>query len=143
MKIALVVILAFFNFYAHGAEDKNVVKAQLKSATVYKTGAELSHTAQSNLRQGNNELIIDNIARNIDINSLQIKTSSEVTLMGVEFNNNYMTSTEKSANIKMLEDSLQQLQAARNKVANQYNNNEELMQVLRSNREIIGFVGNV
>ena len=138
MKTAFVVILAFVNFYAHGAEDKNVVKAQLKSATVYKTGAELSHTAQSNLRQGNNELIIDNIARNIDINSLQIKTSSAVTLMGVEFNNNYMTSTEKSANIKMLEDSLQQLEAARNKVANLYNNNEEMMQVLRSNREIKG-----
>ena len=138
MKITLVCILAFFNFYSHASEDKNVVKAQLKSATVYKTGAELSHTAQTNLKQGINELVIDNIARNIDINSIQIKTVGEVTLMGVEFNNNYLTSYEKSANIKMLEDSLQKLLTVRENISNQVINNNELIQVLRANREIKG-----
>lgn len=120
------------------ADEKNTVHANLKSATVFKNGAELTHTASSNLKQGMSELVIENIANQIDINSIQIKTANAVTLMGIEFSNNYLAPTEKSPRIKMLEDSIQKLQAERDKLYTATETNNELFQVLKSNRDLKG-----
>lgn len=120
------------------ANENNIVKSQLKTATVYKTGAELTHTAIANIKQGNNELIIDNIANAIDINSIQIKTENAVTLMGVEFSNNYLMPNEKSIRVKQLEDSVEILQQQYDRTNNNLSSNQELYEVLRSNRDIKG-----
>ncbi len=128
--------LLYLNSYA--ADEKIIVNANLKSATVYKSGAELTHTTNANLKQGMSELVIENIANQIDINSIQIKTASAVTLMGIEFSNNYLAPTEKSPRIKMLEDSIQKLQADRDKLYTATETNNELFQVLKSNRDLKG-----
>ena len=128
--------LLYLNSY--GTDEKTTVNANLKSATVYKSGAELTHTTNANLKQGMSELVIENIANQIDINSIQIKTASAVTLMGIEFSNNYLAPTEKSPRIKMLEDSIQKLQADRDKLYTATETNNELFQVLKSNRDLKG-----
>ncbi len=65
----------------------------MKNVIVYKSGAEMTHAATAYLKQGNNELIIDDISNQLDINSIQINTGSAVTIMGIEFSNNYLMKT--------------------------------------------------
>ncbi len=119
-------------------DERNIVKSELKNATVYKSGAELTHTASASLKQGNNELVIDNIANAIDVNSIQIKTANAVTLMGVEFNNNYLIPVEKSNRIKVLEDSVEKMQYNWNILNEALLSNNELYEVLRANRDLKG-----
>ena len=138
MKKILLVSFLFIQFLSKASDDKSTVNAILKTATVYKSGAELSHNASVYLKQGNSELVIENIANQLDINSIQIKTASAVTLMGVEFSNNYLNPTEKSPRIKMLEDSIEKLQVERNKLFTATETNNELFQVLKSNRDLKG-----
>ena len=87
-------------------DDRNEVQANLKSVTVYRSGAEMIHYASANLKAGNNEVIIDNISNNIDSNSIQIKAPSSVTILGFEFSSNYIVNTNKSLRMQLLEDSL-------------------------------------
>jgi len=138
MKKVLLIIYVFISTTLLANDDRNIVSSELKTATIYKSGAELTHTAYASLKQGNNELVIDNIANQLDINSIQIKTASAVTLMGIEFSNNYLIPFEKSNRIKMLEDSIEKLQNKRIELSNGLSNNDELYQVLKINRDIKG-----
>jgi chromosome segregation ATPase len=138
MKKTLLIICAFITINLFANDENNIVPSLLKTVTVYKSGAELTHTANANLKQGNNELVIDNIANQLDINSIQIKTASVVTLMGVEFNNNYLIPLEKSSRLRNLEDSMEKLQKTSEKLNETLSNNNELYDVLRANRDIKG-----
>ncbi len=119
-------------------DDRNIVNADLKTVTVYKSGAELSHTTAATLKTGSNELIIENVSNAMDINSIQIKAPNEVTIMGVEFANNYIANTEKTPRIKLLEDSIDHISKAYNRLDIQTNNDNDLLGVLKQNRDIKG-----
>ncbi|MCX6210418.1 MAG: mucoidy inhibitor MuiA family protein [Bacteroidetes bacterium] len=138
MKKILMMAFALVTINVYANDERNIVKSELKNATVYKSGAELTHTASANLKQGNNELVIDNIANAIDVNSIQIKTPNAVTLMGVEFNNNYLIPIEKSNRIKTLEDSVEKMQYNWNILNEALLSNNELYEVLRANRDLKG-----
>ena len=114
------------------------MNAELKTVTVYKSGAELSHITSATLKTGNNELIVENVSNAIDINSIQIKAPGEVTIMGVEFANNYITNTEKSPRIKQLEDSIEHIRITVSKLDLLINNDNDLLGVLKQNRDIKG-----
>ena len=120
------------------SDDRNIVLSQLKSVTVYRSGAELTHSAFAELKKGNNELVIDNISNTIDINSIQIKSASAVTVMGIEFSNNYLVSTEKSVHSKFLQDSLEHIQRESKKINDAIINANDLIEVLKANRDIKG-----
>ncbi len=120
------------------SDDRNIVSSQLKSVTVYRSGAELTHSAFAELKKGNNELVIDNISNSIDINSIQIKSASAVTVMGIEFSNNYLVSTEKSVHSKFLQDSLEHIQRESKKINDAIINANDLIEVLKANRDIKG-----
>jgi TonB-dependent SusC/RagA subfamily outer membrane receptor len=137
-KYLLLILLFTVQFSVKASDDKNIVPSDLKTVTVYKSGAELTHTSSAQLKQGNNELLIDNIGNQLDINSIQIKTASAVTIMGIEFSNNYLISTEKTPRQKMLTDSLETLLKESSKFDNAIRNNQELLEVLKSNRDIKG-----
>jgi len=125
-------------FTVKANEEKNIVPSELKSVTVYKSGAEMVHTATATLQQGNNELIVDNISNQIDINSIQVKAASAVTVMGVEFSNNYLVPTQKSAHTKLLEDSVEHLQKEVEKLGISLANDKDLLGVLKINDNLKG-----
>ena len=122
-------------------DDKNIVPSVLKSAMVYRVGAELSHSAKATLSQGNNELIIDNISNHIDMNSLQIGTGSagsNVTILSVEFSTNFLRPEQKLSVVKKLEDSLEAVKDDLTKVQVVLKTDQELLEVLKANKEIRG-----
>ena len=135
--------LLFFTLFLLAYQSKAtngplVVPSSLTTATIYRTGAELIHNASAQLQQGNVELLIQGVSNNVDINSIQIKCPSAVTIMGVEFNTNFLVLPEADARVKFLTDSLATVQKDLDKVNVQIQTTSELIEVLRSNRDIKG-----
>lgn len=121
-----------------GGGEKNIVSATLKSATVYRSGAELQHTTKATLSQGNNELIIEGISNQVDMNSLQIGISNNVTIMSSEFSTDYLRPVLKSAIVKRLEDSLDNARKALVKIQVVINTDVDMINMLKANKEIKG-----
>lgn len=137
-RIILTTTIAFLFFTVKAADDKNEIQANLKSVTVYRSGAEMVHNASATIKQGNSELVIDNLSNNIDINSVQIKVPSAVTILSIEFSNNYIVNANKTPHMQLLEDSLQHIQESISKLNLSVSNTTELLEVLKANRDIKG-----
>ncbi len=137
-RIIILFALLAAGFTAQAKDGSSNVPSALKSVTVYRSGAEMTHTATAVLTQGNNLLIIENISNQIDVNSIQVKAPATVTILGVEFSGNYLEPTEKSAREKMLDDSLEHVQNETEKLTLSIANTAELMEVLKDNRNIKG-----
>ena len=58
--------------------------------------------------------------------------------MGVEFSNNYVTNTQKLPHVKLLEDSIEHIQLSVSKLDLSINNDNDLIGVLKQNRDIKG-----
>ena len=138
MKQISVIFLIIFSTQLFASDDKNVVSATLKSATIYRSGAELTHDAKAHLLQGNNELVIDGVSNGIDVNSIQIKVPSAVTIAGIEFQNYYLKPAIPSARVKAITDSIEKLQLDIYKIQTNITTTNELLQVLKANRDIKG-----
>ena len=139
MKYLLIVLLSLsmvVSVQANG--DENIVPSVLKSAMVYRVGAELTHSAKATLSQGNNELIIDDISNRIDINSLQIGSNGNVTILSVEFSTNFLKPETKLPIVKRLEDSLESVKDELTKVQVVLKTDQELLDLLKANKEIRG-----
>ncbi len=82
------------------------VKTELKSAKVYLSGAELFHSAKVKLEKGNSEIIFDNISANFDINSVSVAGKGNFVITSIGQQYNYLKNSVKPSEIKILEDSL-------------------------------------
>ena len=100
-KLATLILLALC---ASAVADN--IKTTLRTATVYFSGAELTHTANVTLKQGENEITLEGLTPNININSLRINVNNSVMLTSSEFTNDYLTEKKQSDLVQLLRDSL-------------------------------------
>jgi len=140
MKKSLIFLLTLICSYtaAKAGDGANKAKATLTNVTVYKVGAELTHTAKADIAQGSSQLIIDNISNSIDINSIQVNCNGNVTIMGVEFNTDNLQDEIKSPQVKFLEDSVEKVNRNLNRVKTNIDILNQLLSVLKSNKEVRG-----
>ncbi|MEX1201632.1 MAG: DUF4139 domain-containing protein [Ferruginibacter sp.] len=131
-------LLCVFSIKAFSFNDKHSVPAPVKSVTVFRSGAEMIHTAQALLKQGSSELIIEGISNSIDINSLQVNCPSVVTILGVEFSNQYLVPENNTPALKKILDSLELMNHEIEKINISIATTEDLLLVLKSNKEIKG-----
>jgi len=136
-NIAFVFILLMTVSEAMAGDEKSVT-AQLISATVYRSGAALTHTATVTLQQGNNDIVVEGLSNGLDINSVQIGSEEKLTILSVAFSTDYLKPAMKTAGIKRLEDSLEILNKESARLQVMIKTDNELMEVLKANREIRG-----
>jgi Domain of unknown function (DUF4139)/N-terminal domain of unknown function (DUF4140)/TonB-dependent Receptor Plug Domain len=138
-KITLVIIiLVITQSKLLAGDEKNIVPSFLKSATVYRAGAELTHTAKAVLKQGTNDLIIEGLSNGLDINSVQIGSEEKLTILSVEFSTDYLKPAINPLNIKRMEDSVEIITKEISKVQVTVKTDNELIDLLKANREIRG-----
>jgi TonB-dependent SusC/RagA subfamily outer membrane receptor len=137
-RIIIALLLTVIAGTAVAGDEKNIVPAPLRSATVYRAGAELQHTAKAVLTQGNNELILDGISNNIDLNSLQIGAADGISILSMEFSTNFLKPEQKSAVTLRLEDSLEIVDRELAKVQVLIHTNMEMLDLLKANKQIAG-----
>lgn len=134
--ILTVLSITFFSFTP--PDDKLTVSSVIKNVTVYRTGAEIKHKATASLKSGNNELVIEGISSYLDANSIQVNCPAAVTILGVEFSNNYLGTENISPVVKSLKDSIERVNDKISQLNILINTYSELNDVLRMNRDIKG-----
>ena len=130
-KITLIICLAIAATYIY-AEN---VKGVLKRATIYFSGAELTHTVNVSLRQGENSLTIEGLTPNIDVNSLKINVSNSVMVAASEFTTDYLTEKKSSDYIKKLKDSIDNYNAMIARLASAIKINTSSLELLKKGVE--------
>lgn len=134
----LAVFITIGSMHSYAGDEKNTVSSTLKSATVYRSGAELVHTATVVLKQGNNELWIDDISNNIDPASIQVACSGNVTIMSVAFSTEYLKPEITSPLVKKWQDSIETIKKALAGNDIQVKSDEELLELLNANKTMAG-----
>lgn len=115
--------------------------AKVKSATVYFNAAEISQTTNVNLPLGTSEIVIKNVAVDLNENSVQIGAPASVTVLSVQFTNDYVSEYEidlKSPALKRVKDSIVLVQKELLKVANAKNAETKTLALLDKNQQVSG-----
>lgn len=136
--LPFLLLLCLGSTAAFSNDDRSTVASNVKSVTVYRSGAEMIHTASARLPKGNSELVIEGISNSIDINSLQVNCPSTVTILGVEFSNQYLVSENSTPAMRKITDSIELVNNEMEKVNISIATTEDLLTVLKSNKEIKG-----
>ena len=118
--------------------EKIVIPSTLQSVTVYRSGAELVHTATARLEQGNNEVIIGDVSNSIDQTSIRIGCSASVTIMSVTFSTDYLKTETPSPFVRKLLDSLAAIRKEMARVEILDKSDTELLDLLNANKTIGG-----
>lgn len=131
-------VLAFLFFFIALTLSANEIttKANLENVKVFLGGAEITHTARTDLPPGVSEIIIENISNNINTSSLQVGGEGNFVILSVSSRKNFLKGKEKTDEIVMLEDSLKQL---KNEVTKSENNIRVLnlqLDLLKANMKI-------
>jgi hypothetical protein len=121
-----------------GEGGATTVSATLRSVTVYRTGAEMVHTATAHLNQGNNELIIDQISHFIDPKSIRINCSGNVTIMSATFSSDYLKQEATPAVVKKLQDSIAVIKRELGRLEALTSADNEQLDLLNANKSIAG-----
>lgn len=135
--LALLLLIGTFAF----AQKPIFTTAKVKAATVYFNAAELSQTANATLPAGASEIVIKNVAVNLNESSVQIGAPAGVTVLSVQFTNDYISEYEidtKSPSLKIVRDSIALVQKEILKVTNLINSENKTIQLLDKNQQISG-----
>jgi uncharacterized protein (TIGR02231 family) len=115
--------------------------AKVKAATVYFNAAELTQTTSVNLPGGSSEIVIKNVANSLNESSIQIGVPASVTVLSVQFTNNYMSEyeiDESNPTIKKVRDSITLVQKEIQKVENARDSEAKLLELLDKNQQVSG-----
>ena len=135
-------LLLFCAIYTIAFGQKPIfTTAKVKAATVYFNAAELTQTTTVNLPVGSSEIVIKNVANSLNESSVQIGVPASVTVLSVQFTNNYMSEyeiDESNPTIKKVRDSITLVQKEIQKAENARDSEAKLLELLDKNQQVSG-----
>lgn len=111
--------------------------SRVTDVTVYLQGAMVKRTAHINLQHGNNEIILDGLSNSLDINSVRLESSSNITILSVNASTNYLNPDQKSSDETRLITNLDTLNLHLAHVKNDIESMNTEMEMLKQNYKII------
>lgn len=115
--------------------------AKVKSATVYFNAAELSQTTSVNLPAGTSEIVIKNVADYLNENTVQIGAPNSVTVLSVQFTQNYISEyeiDETNPAIKKVRDSISWTEKEIKKIQIDAYSHQQTIALLDGNQNVAG-----
>ncbi len=97
--------LLIWGAYSTRAQNQQSIEAENQHITVFLDKAQVEAKVKANVKEGQNRLIIGNIAQTTLSNSIQIGIKGELTLLGVKFRENHLGNKKRN----LLEDSLKNI----------------------------------
>ena len=140
MKHFILVGFLFFSGFLF-AQKPIFTTAKVKAATVYFNSVELAQSTTANLPKGTSEIVVKNVADYLNENTLQIGAPSTVTVLSVQFTNNYISEyeiDEKSPIIKTVRDSIRLVEKEIQKVNNAKETEVKTIELLDKNQQVSG-----
>lgn len=137
-----ILFLSAFLFSAIAWAQKPIfINAKVKSATVYFNAAEIAQTTNVSLPAGTSEIVVKNVANYLNENSVQIGAPSNVTVLSVQFTNDYMSEYDRDENspvLKKVKDSIALVEKEISKVLNAKNSESKTIELLDKNQQVYG-----
>lgn len=115
--------------------------AKVKAATVYFNAAELSQTTSVNLPAGTSEIVIKNVADYLNENTVQIGAPKNVTVLSVQFTQNYISEyeiDETNPAIKKVRDSISWTEKEIKKIQIETYSHQQTIALLDANQNVAG-----
>ncbi len=135
-------MLLIFAINAFGQTQKPIfVTAKTNAATVYFNSAELSQSASVFLPKGSTEIVVKNIADNLNQSTIQIGAAANVTVLSVQFTNDYVSEfeiDEKNPVIKKVRDSIKIIEKEIQKTTNAKDSEAKTIELLDKNQQVWG-----
>ena len=131
------ILISAFSF----AQKPIFTTAKVKAATVYFNAAELTQTTSVNLPVGTSEIVIKNVANYLNENTVQIGAPSSVTVLSVQFTDDYISEyelDETNPEIKKVRDSISFLTKEMQKNQNQIATENKTIAILDKNQIVRG-----
>lgn len=135
--ILLAAILLFTNHNARAFPPPQT-KVAINSATVFLNGAELQSTVRLSLAAGESDMLLTNIAGNVNQQSLIISADNNVVIQAATFQNNYLADSARSPLARNLEDSISILEQSIGKVNDRMTVLNEQLSIIRQNKQVFG-----
>ena len=117
------------------ASATTYVSADMKHATVFLSGAELTQTAKLNLQKGDNEVTIERLSPNIDRQSLQIKLPQGMIISSYEYSIDYLSADKTNENQQQLKDSVEAQEKVVRNLADQLLTTQKMLELLEQGVE--------
>lgn len=139
MKKIIVLFVIISSFAV--AQKPIFTTAKVKAATVYFNAAELTQSTSLSLPAGNSEIVIKNVANYLYENTIQIGAPSSVTVLSVQFTNNYISEfeiDESNPTIKKVRDSITLIQKELGKIQIEKTSNSKTIELLDKNQLVAG-----
>jgi uncharacterized protein (TIGR02231 family) len=140
MKKILLILTLFASIIAL-AQKPIFTSAKVNAATVYTNGAELSQSTSLNLPKGTSEIVIKNVADYLNENTVQIGAPSSLTVLSVQFTQNYISEyeiDESNPAIKKVRDSITFVQKGIAKVQIDKVSHSKTIELLDKNQQVAG-----
>lgn len=115
--------------------------AKVAKATLYLNSAELTHTATVTVQKGTNEIVVKNIANQLDENSVRVASNKPITILSAGFSNSYYSEYEIDENstvLKKVQDSIDLVSKKLNGVTNTISANQQTIVLLDKNQTVGG-----
>jgi len=115
--------------------------AKVKAATVYFNAAEISQTTSLTLPVGTSEIVVKNVADNLNESTVQIGAPFHVTVLSVQFTRDYISEyepDETSPGIKKVRDSIKIVQKEMGRLGNLKVSEIKTLDLLDKNNQVYG-----
>ena len=136
------VVLSFFLLIISGKtftqNSLRVSNSEIQKVRIYQSGAFVSRSVKVNLNAGINEIVFDKLSPYINANSISVKGFGEATIVGVNFQQNYLKIQKTSSEITKLEGEKDSLTIKLRYIQNKIMACNEGLAVLQANRSIGG-----
>ncbi len=112
MKKSLIITgIILYPFLISGAQEKpEPVISKIKEVTVFVNGAQITRIGSVILKEGNQQLVFENLPQAMNAQSIQLSGTGNFTILAVNNQINYLKPQQKSKDIIALEDSVEILQ---------------------------------
>jgi len=115
-----------------------VSNSEIQKVRIYQSGAFVSRSVKVNLNAGINEIVFDKLSPYINANSISVKGFGEASIVGVNFQQNYLKIQKTSSEITKLEGEKDSLTIKLRYIQNKIMACNEGLAVLQANRSIGG-----
>jgi uncharacterized protein (TIGR02231 family) len=139
MKYAILSFVLLLTVMTVGAQTNiKTIETKITDVIVFQSGAQVTHSASVQLKEGENILRIPDLTLNMDANSIQVEGNPNYTILSVRHQVNYMLDKNSNPKVKAIQDSLDEATFKQKEIAGLKDALVQEKTMLEHNRSIKG-----
>jgi uncharacterized protein (TIGR02231 family) len=137
-KLVLSFIAALFVFDLSAQVAAKSIDAKITDVTVFMSGAQVTHSGNISLKEGENSFKLTDLTLYLDPNSVQVEGTSAYTILSVRHEVNYLIDQSSNPTVKGIMDSIEDLQFRQKEIGAMRDVYNDEINLIRSNNNIKG-----